>query len=316
MVSGAKNTEAFARYIGFLTNTKCQKLARLLGKSGNTNVDVIPTLAPTLQKLYAMLYRGDGVRAPANFSPLKQGVFSPSREELTNIIMAIEARIKKLQGLREDVVFLSKLPSLDSIIARGIKHRPLNKLLWKELGHSWQLMKMRAVVPGTINVLRAYKTISGETISLPDVKRALYETYKETGVSLLGHNKSLWTSIVLEARNPGDTAYPTLYDAVVTLKKRYRSIQTTVRHANKLIEKLRLLANADLFWDPVVGIKKIKHKERFVYDLTVDSGVFLGGYGGLFVHNSGSGKSFMVKLEVMRSLMFDTEVIIIHPENE
>lgn len=31
---------------------------------------------------------------------------------------------------------------------------------------------------------------------------------------------------------------------------------------------------------------------------------------------SGSGKSFLVKLEIMRSLMFDTEVIVIDPENE
>ncbi|MFZ5844948.1 MAG: VirB4-like conjugal transfer ATPase, CD1110 family, partial [Patescibacteria group bacterium] len=31
---------------------------------------------------------------------------------------------------------------------------------------------------------------------------------------------------------------------------------------------------------------------------------------------SGSGKSYMVKLEVMRSLMFDTEVIVIDPESE
>jgi type IV secretory pathway VirB4 component len=31
---------------------------------------------------------------------------------------------------------------------------------------------------------------------------------------------------------------------------------------------------------------------------------------------SGSGKSFMVKLEIMRSLMFNTEVIVIDPENE
>jgi type IV secretory pathway VirB4 component len=31
---------------------------------------------------------------------------------------------------------------------------------------------------------------------------------------------------------------------------------------------------------------------------------------------SGSGKSYMVKLEIMRSLMFDTEVIVIDPENE
>ncbi|MCL5090963.1 MAG: ATP-binding protein [Patescibacteria group bacterium] len=31
---------------------------------------------------------------------------------------------------------------------------------------------------------------------------------------------------------------------------------------------------------------------------------------------SGSGKSYMVKLEIMRSLMFDTEIIVIDPENE
>jgi type IV secretory pathway VirB4 component len=31
---------------------------------------------------------------------------------------------------------------------------------------------------------------------------------------------------------------------------------------------------------------------------------------------SGSGKSYMVKLEIIRSLMFDTEVIVIDPENE
>lgn len=31
---------------------------------------------------------------------------------------------------------------------------------------------------------------------------------------------------------------------------------------------------------------------------------------------SGSGKSYMVKLEIMRSLMFDTDVIVIDPENE
>jgi len=31
---------------------------------------------------------------------------------------------------------------------------------------------------------------------------------------------------------------------------------------------------------------------------------------------SGSGKSYMVKLEILRSLMFDTEVIVIDPENE
>ncbi len=315
VISGTNNVASFARHIGFLTKKKNRKLDVFRGKNGNTNVDTIPTLTPLLKKLYTMLYQGDGVALPANFSPLMRGIFSPSREDLAHIILAVEARINKLQSVRQDVTFLTKLPSLERIIARGSRRR-FNKLLWQELGYSWQLMKTRAVVPGTINVLRAYKTISGETVALPDVKRVLYETYKETGLSLLKFNKSLWTSIVLEARNPGDTAYPTLYDAVVTLKKRYRSLQLTLRHAKRMVASLKKLAGADLFWDPVVSREKIRHNERYVYDLTVDSGVFLAGYGGVFVHNSGSGKSFMVKLEAMRSLMFDTEVIIIDPENE
>ncbi|MBI4062653.1 ATP-binding protein [Candidatus Gottesmanbacteria bacterium] len=36
----------------------------------------------------------------------------------------------------------------------------------------------------------------------------------------------------------------------------------------------------------------------------------------LIMGKSGGGKSYLVKLEVMRSLMFDTEIIIIDPENE
>ena len=45
--------------------------------------------------------------------------------------------------------------------------------------------------------------------------------------------------------------------------------------------------------------------------MQVDNGVFLAGHGGMFVHNS-----YFVKLEALRSLMFDTEVIVIDPEDE
>ena len=144
----------------------------------------------------------------------------------------------------------------------------------------------------------------------------LYEAYQKSGTSLIKYNRSLYCSIVNEARRPGDTAYLTLKSAVNALKKRYRSLQLKTRHARRLIQHLKSLAESDLFWDPIVNIEKIKHQEKYVYDLTVDNSVFLGGRGGLFVHNSGSGKSYMVKLEVLRSIMFDTEVIVIDPENE
>lgn len=315
VISGQENITRFAKNIGFLTERKNQKLERLMGKPGNTNVDTIPTLAPIFQKLYAMLYQGNSIKGPTNLSPLKRKIFNPSPKQLEHTITAIESRIAELRKLRQNVLFLNSLPDLDTIIRRGSR-RHTNRLLWQELGQSWRLMKKKMVASGAINVLRAYKTITGETIHLPEVKQVLYETYKDAGFSFSEQDKSLWANIRSEAHRPGDIAYPTLFGAVRMLKKRYRSIQLTLRHAKRLLEHLKSLARADLFWDPIVSIEKLRHNERYVYDLTVDSGVFLAGTGGVFVHNSGGGKSYLVKLEVMRSLMFDTEVIIIDPENE
>jgi len=42
----------------------------------------------------------------------------------------------------------------------------------------------------------------------------------------------------------------------------------------------------------------------------------LGNYNSVTFAKSGSGKSYMTKLEILRSLMFDTEVIVIDPERE
>ena len=316
VISGGDHLTRFASSIGFLTLRKQQKLLGLLGKHPNTNVDTIPTLSRTLQKLHAQLYQGDDIRAPYNLSPLKRGVFSPSREQLIEIITLMENRIIELRSLRGRVMQLKNLPSVDAIISRGIKHKQLHRALWKELGHTWKLMKHRAVIPKATTVFRAWKTVSGETISLPEIKHELYDVFQEIGISLQRYDNSLWTTIRNEARRPGDTAYPPIQNAVSVLSKRYRSLQLTLRHAEKKLHHLRQLARSDLFWDPVVNIEQIKHNESFVYDLTVDNEVFLGGSGGVFVHNSGSGKSYMVKLEVMRSLMFDTEVIIIDPESE
>lgn len=316
VISGGKHLAAFAAHIGFLTERKTQKLTLLLGNPINTNVDTVPTLERTLQKLYTMLYYGDDVKAPAALSPLKRGIFAPSPEQLRRVIQAIKNRIDQLTKLHENILYLRHLPALGEIIRRGTANKKLNGLLWKELGQSWRLMKLSAVTPNATTVLRAYKTITGETIVLSEAKNVLYETAKEMGMSLIKYNRSLWTTLRNEARRPGDTAYPTFFETASLLNKRYRSIQLTIRHAKKLLNRLELLAQADLFWDPIISVQTIKHHEHYVYDLTVDNEVFLAGSGGMFVHNSGSGKSYMVKLEIMRSLMFNTEVVVIDPESE
>ncbi len=69
------------------------------------------------------------------------------------------------------------------------------------------------------------------------------------------------------------------------------------------------------------------------FDLTSDRGILFGinrhnaslilfdrfsleNYNSVTFAKSGSGKSYAIKLEILRSLMFDTEVLVIDPENE
>lgn len=69
------------------------------------------------------------------------------------------------------------------------------------------------------------------------------------------------------------------------------------------------------------------------FDLTADNGILYGinrhnsslvlfdrfsleNYNSVLFAKSGAGKSYAVKLEILRSLMFDTEVIVIDPERE
>jgi type IV secretory pathway VirB4 component len=69
------------------------------------------------------------------------------------------------------------------------------------------------------------------------------------------------------------------------------------------------------------------------FDLTSDKGILYGinrhnsslvlfdrfsleNYNSITFAKSGSGKSFMVKLEILRTLMFDTSVMVMDPENE
>ncbi|MCL5675972.1 MAG: hypothetical protein M1120_02495 [Patescibacteria group bacterium] len=307
-ISGQQNLQAFAKNIGFLQPEKNIKLEKLLLKPINTNVDTIPALEGTFKTLYRQLYQGDKTKSPVNFSPLKRGVFNPSRDELRTIITLCENRIAELKKIREQIVLLKALPSLNQLINKA-KRRSLNRLCWQELGQSWRLIKNQEVRPGLINVLRLYKTINGETIAVPEIKETIYETFSGLGLSLMDYDKSLWTAVT--QRKNGDTNYQKIAGASSYLKSTYRSVQLKLRHAENSLNYLKLLANSDLFWDQIVKIERIKHREKYVYDTKKRREVFLAGTGGMFVHNS-----YLVKLEAVRSLMFGTEVIIIDPESE
>jgi intein/homing endonuclease len=309
-ISGKDQLEIFSKQIGFLTETKNSKLKKLLDSLpvGNTNVDTIPTLAPMFRKLNNWLYPSSEIKTPQIIIDVKNGEYNPSRDQLLETIKLCESRISQINSLGNQIQLLRALPPITKLIAIGKRSRRLNALLWEQLGQSWRIMKQYIHPPLAQNALILYQTITGHQITVPQVSDALYTSFKEQGVSLSRYDSSLWSSIV---NRSGNSKYSSLVKAAKFIAKQFRSTQLKIRHAKEKLSELKLLANSDLFWDPIVKIERVKHKEKYVYDLQVDNGVFLAGEGGLFVHNS-----YMVKLEILRSLMFGTEIIIIDPENE
>ncbi|MFH1520935.1 MAG: DUF87 domain-containing protein [Candidatus Micrarchaeota archaeon] len=72
-------------------------------------------------------------------------------------------------------------------------------------------------------------------------------------------------------------------------------------------EFLKLLSESDLFWDRIVAKREIETDGGFVYDLTTENEVFMAGFGGLFVHNSYTVKTFLTRA----SLIWNTNAIIL-----
>ena len=70
----------------------------------------------------------------------------------------------------------------------------------------------------------------------------------------------------------------------ISLLKKWTS--RDISDTTKEIEKLRLLADSDVFWDKVESITE-EDFEGYVYDLTVEGNhTFVAGFGGLIVHNT------------------------------
>ena len=310
-ISGQENLKRFEKKIGFVSVQKQQKLLGILNKKFNTNVDVIPTADSLLKEIYQLFkpahqyFQLSGI---SSISPLRRGMFNPSPGFLKRTIKEIETRIEKLKELGSRIASLNKLPQLDWVIEKGKNNRELNGLLWQELDHSWRLMKNRLVNPGCQNVFKAIKTINGSEYNLPEIKNTIWSGFKNFGLSMKDYDPCLRDFLV---NSSGRISYATLKKVSQFIIEQYQKLSRQLKTVEEKLATLKTLANSDLFWDPITKIEKIKNKAQYVYDLTVDNEVFLAGQGGLFVHNS-----YFTKLEVLRSLMQDTEVIIIDPEKE
>ncbi|OHA17154.1 MAG: hypothetical protein A3H57_03880 [Candidatus Taylorbacteria bacterium RIFCSPLOWO2_02_FULL_43_11] len=307
-ISGQSSLNSFAEKIGFVSKRKNALLSSLLNKNENTNVDTIPTLGQLVEEL--TLIFPYGINGTSNFQKIKWSRFDPTPKYLRKATDELEEKIEEFVQLGQSIKILSQLPKLHNIIAIAKENKEVNTKLWNLLGSSWAWMRNETGAPRAENALALIEAVGLTSPSVSAIKTAVHDNAIALHLPMKHMDASLRSAITI--RPESNTSYEMLQKAASFISTAYQEWENNLPRVKEIISILRTLIESELFFDPITKINTIENKsEKYVYDLTVDNEVFLAGYGGMFVHNS-----YATKLEILRSLMFDTEVIVIDPERE
>lgn len=139
-------------------------------------------------------------------------------------------------------------------------------------------------------------------------------------ISMYAKNKDELDKIESEIKSMLDAQMVFLKPALFQQEQAFRSVLPVANDEILVHSKLNTSPVSSLF--PFVS-----------FDLTTDKGILYGinrhnsslvlfdrfsmeNYNSVLFAKSGAGKSYTVKLEILRSLMFDAEIIVIDPERE
>ncbi len=145
------------------------------------------------------------------------------------------------------------------------KRTRLEKMLQKKTKHNTNIH----IIPGTSELLLT-------------LRKLLKMSQKDFGIS-----RSTYEHYDVGDRTPSKE---NLMAVVKAFEKRFVEIKDGLNNdenefAYTKIKQLHLICEADIFWDKVIGVEKIKPENEWVYDLQVD-GVHNFVANNIFVHNS------------------------------
>jgi conjugal transfer ATP-binding protein TraC len=165
-------------------------------------------------------------------------------------------------------------------------------------------------------------TAYGDLENLRDQLQQAQEKMFEVGlyISIYASNEDELDKVESEIKSILESKLVYIKPALFQQEQGFRSILPTAEDELNVHSKINSSPLSSLF--PFIS-----------FDLTSDKGILYGinrhnsslilfdrfsleNYNSVTFAKAGAGKSFAVKLEILRTLMFDTEVIVIDPENE
>ena len=139
-----------------------------------------------------------------------------------------------------------------------------------------------------VKIAKIRKAFNTNIDVVPSLKNVLRRTRLELGISQFhcGVPRSTYQHFERGDRNP---SYDTLRKVVGAFEKSFLSqmlfFDSRIDNAAEKISVLKTVSKSHIFWDKIKTIKRVKSKERWVYDLQVnDTHNFIAN--GMFVHNS------------------------------
>lgn len=312
-ISEQTNLRRFAEAIGFISNRKAERLDGITNRKGNPNLDVIPGC------LYEDLYEAAAFIRSYDIKevlrPYRFGLKAVSPDTLRKLAKELGKRIenkkavcsKEIEKLRKALHNYLEYAEItaqlrDELLRLGVSYRKVAyyggvseetvRRFINSLVDETYLENLRRICVGasavtdepemdanlrglyeTLELQNDIRTAITNSISALNISRALLE-------SKIGLGKNNLT-FLLKCTN---TFIPR---GVVErlMEELERELARQVSYIS-LIQKARLLADADIFWDKVSKVERTPfHGE--VYDLSVAGDMnFVAGEGGIIVHNT------------------------------
>lgn len=308
-VRGSENLKKLNDILELKTIEKTRRLNLHSSKDSNPNIDLIPNIGYVISRTEKLLRISSSKLA--RYSRIAQvGQYirykkSPSRKTLLKIVHGLEKRIGELKDL-ENLIDSIIMPKIDRerlvLILSKIKNE--NNVMYKTIAQNCDVTAstVRRCLTGLteptdniFNIVRGMNKIFPDQIFLPPLpeKTNLINTLefvrRSLNISCRYIDKRCYfskgrTQSYLKAKTI-IPSYENLWRVSLILKQFYKRLEKNLSTALMLIGFLKNLALSDVFWEPIVEIKKIESKKEFVYDIAV-KGTHNFLANNIIVHNS------------------------------